>query len=55
MEKVSRRLSVTIRLDIPDIEKLEALAAKEYVRPAKKAENIVLEYLKLHPVPEEQA
>jgi len=48
MEKVCRRLSVTVRLDISDIEILEALAAKEYIRPAKKAEGIVIEYLRSH-------
>ncbi|MCK4528004.1 hypothetical protein KAW18_11600 [candidate division WOR-3 bacterium] len=50
MEQVSRRLGVTIRLDIRDIELLESLAQGERIRPAKKAENIVLEYLTSHQV-----
>lgn len=50
MEQVSRRLGLTIRMDIHDIELLEALARADRIRPAKKAENIVLDYIRSHQV-----
>jgi len=52
MDKVSRRLGVTIRIDIDILEKLEELAHVDKVRPAKKAELIIVDYINNLPVNE---
>jgi len=50
MEHISRRLGISIRMDVEKVEQLEELAHTDKVRPTRKAEMIILEYLEAHPV-----
>lgn len=50
MEHIARRLGISIRMDIDKVGHLEELAHIDKVRPTRKAEMIILEYLETHPV-----
>lgn len=50
MEHIARRLGISIRMDIDKVTHLEELAHTDKVRPTRKAEMIILEYLATHPV-----
>lgn len=49
-DTISRRLGITVRLDMKLVETLEELARIDNVRPTKKAEMILVEYLNTTPV-----
>lgn len=50
MEHIARRLGISVRIDIDKVAQLEELAHIDKVRPTRKAEMIILEYLASHPI-----
>ena len=53
MEHIARRLGISLRMDIDKVGHLEELAHIDKMRPTKKAEMIIIEYLASHPINEQ--
>ena len=50
MEHIARRLGISLRMDIDNVIHLEELAHIDKMRPTRKAEMIIVEYLEAHPI-----